>query len=252
MLDDCGAPGKTVPHEFKKVGLRQIARTLVAPFGLDVTFQADEGAKFDKVALSESDKILAFLAELAKQRNLVFSNTPEGVLLCWKSVTPGNPVAQLSEGTPPVTTVSANFSPQEYFSEITGFASAKRGRKGGKYTQQNPHLAGVLRPMSFRVEDTEKADTPQATRAKMGRMFGGITEITVEDLPTWRDPQGELWQPNTTIVLTAPSCMVYNPYEFLIRAVTFKQSAEKETATLELVFPGAYSGEIPTSLPWDE
>lgn len=252
VLDDCSAPGKSVPLEFKKVKLRVIAQTLARPFGLSVQFNADDGAPFDKVALEESKKIFEFLTELAQQRNLVLTNTTDGVLLCWKSVEPGNPVASLVEGVPPVTSVSASFSPQEYFSEITGFASAKRGRKGSKYTQKNPHLPGVLRPMSFRLDDTEKGDAPEETRAKLGRMFATVCEVTVEDLPTWRDPSGELWAPNTTIMLEAPSAMVYRPYEFLVRAVTFKQSAEKETATLELVLPGSFSGTIPATLPWQD
>ena len=252
VLDDCTAPGSTVPHEFKKIGLREIARTLARPFGIGVNFRDGEGSRFDKVKLDEGEKILEFLAKLAQQRNLVVTNDRDGILVCWKSVVTGNPVAHLVEGTPPVTKVSADFSPQEYFSEITGFASAKRGRKGSKYTQKNPHLTGVLRPMSVRLDDTEKGDAPEETRAKMGRMFGSMAPTTVEDLPTWRDPRGELWAPNTTILLRAPSAMVYRDYEFLIKAVTFKQSAEKESATLELVLPGAYSAQIPATLPWDD
>lgn len=252
VLEDCTAPAANVPHEYKKLGLRAIAEAIAAPFGLKVRFRADEGAKFDKVALEEEQRLFAFLSELARQRNVVWSSTPEGDLLCWQSVEPGNPVARFVEGESPVSVVRGDFSPQEYFSEITGFCASKRGRKGSKHTVKNPWLPRVIRPMSFKLDDTEPADTPEATRSKLGRMFGQIAAFTMENLPTWRDPNGDLWNPNTTLMLTAPSAMIYRRSELLARTVTLKQTAESETAELGLVLPGAYSGKAPTFMPWDE
>ena len=68
---------------------------------------------------------------------------------------------------------------------------------------------------------------------------------------TWRDPAGNLWAPNTTVTLTAPDAMIYDKYEFIIRSVTFETDRATETATLNLVLTGSFSGEIPDSLPWD-
>jgi len=172
--------------------------------------------------------------------------------LCWKSATPGDPVAKLNGRESPVTTVSASFSPQDYYSEITGWARARRGRKGSKYTAQNKWLKDVRRPMSFHLDDTEKADAPEATRAKLGRMFANAASFTIDNLPTWRDPKGNVWTPNTTILLTAPNVMVYRETEFLIRKVTLRQTANDKTASLELCLPGCFSAEIPAHLPWTE
>jgi len=256
VLQDCTAPGKTVPHEFKKLGLRAIIEQLCQPFGLAVKIGpgSSEGSRFDKVKLEEGQVLFEFFTELAKQRNLVISDTAEGAVLCWRSVEAGNPVGIFVEGEAPLSTVSAEFNPQDYFSEITGFCSAKRGRKGSKHTEQNPWLTR-LRPMSFKLDDTEKGDAPEATRAKLGRMFANVAAYTLSDLPTWRDPNGDLWEPNTTLKLTAPSVMIYRRTELLVRNVTLVQDADKETATLDLVLPGAFSGEPPgltSFLPWEE
>lgn len=250
VLADCPPPGDSVPLEFDGLGLRAIAESLAAPFGVAVECQVDDGAKFDRVAIETEQQIFSFLAELAKQRNLVLSNTSEGALLCWRSVAPGAPVGRLVEGEPPLGRVSASFSPQQYFSEVTAFAPARPGRSGGRYTQPNPFLRDRLRPMSFKVDDTDPADAPAAARAKLGRMFGAMASYTVEDLPGWRDPRGALWRPNTTLLLSAPSAMIYQESELLIRSVTFRQDASTETASLELVLPGAYSGGVPETLPW--
>lgn len=252
VLNDCDPPASTVPHEFRKVGLRTIIQSICDPFGLKVEMRDPEGAKFDKVKLEEDRKIHDFIVELAKQRNLVIANTPDGHPLCWKSVKPGNPVARLKELEQPVSNVKASFSPQDYFSEISGFGSHKHGRKGSKFTAKNPWLPNVLRPNSFKLDDTDVSDVPEATRARLGRMFATVASYTYSDIPTWRDPNGKLWAPNTTIMLTAPSAMIYHETELLIRTVKLHQQADEESAELGLVLPGAFSGEAPEHLPWRE
>jgi prophage tail gpP-like protein len=253
VLDDCNAPGDSVPHEFKKLDLRAIALALAGPFGIGVKFEASPGKTFAKAKLDEDKTIFAFLTELAQQRGLVLSNTSDGVLLCWQSVEAGNPVAVINvDGEQPFPKVSSSFNPQDYFSQITGFGRSKRNRRGNQHTEKNPWLPGVLRPNTYKVPDSDPADIPEATRAQLGRMFANMATFTLEDVPTWRDPQGELWQPNTTLKLTAPSCMIYRETEFLIRDVVFRQTPETETASLTLVLPGAFSGKLPDDLPWDE
>ena len=250
VLEDCTEPASAVPIEFKKLGLREIMEAVAKPFGFNVDFRIDARTPFDKVKLDVDAKVHAFLAELARQRNAVISSTPDGALLCWRSVAPGQPVARLKDEAEPVSSVSAKFNPQEYFSEITGFVPTTKKRRGSKYTEKNPFLPAILRPSSFKLDDTEKGDAPEATRARLGRMLANMAAFTVE-VATWRDPLGDLWKPNTTLMLEAPSAMVYREYEFLIRAVSLHQDKDVTAATLDLVLPGAFNGTIPEVLPWD-
>ena len=83
-------------------------------------------------------------------------------------------------------------------------------------------------------------------------MFAEMASYTLSALPTWRDPQGDLWEPNTTIVVAAPEAMIYTPTEFLIRRVTLSATPEERKASLDLVLPGAFSGSAPKALPWVE
>ena len=115
---------------------------------------------------------------------------------------------------------------------------------------QNPRLNGVLRPMTFDVPDTIDSTVKAAVEAKAGRMFANIVSYDVR-VATHRDPNGTRWKSNTTIILRAPDAMVYNDYEFIIRSVDFEKDDKTETATLNLVLPGSFSGKIPDSLPWD-
>lgn len=251
MLADNMEPEDSLPLEFKGLGLRAIATTLAEPFEIVVRFNDDAGAKFAKVKLEVDQKPYDFLADLARQRNGVLTSDSDGALVFLRSIGVGDPVGRLRLGEHPVLRVTPAFGPQGYHSHITGYAKHKRGRRGGRYTVRNPYLTDVLRPMAFKLSDTDPADVPTAAVAKLGRMFGNAATYTVE-LATWRDPKGRLWKPNTTVLLTAPDAMVYRETELLVRAVTLFEDATAKRATLQLVLPGAFTGEIPEVLPWAE
>jgi len=146
--------------------------------------------------------------------------------------------------------VSPFFSPQQYYSHITGLESVLVGTSGSQYTVRNPYLAGVIRPHTFKSPDTQGGTVQDSVRAKAGRMFGNMAAYGVQ-VSTWRDPSGALWRPNTTVVLNAPGAMVYSDYEFVVRSVRFDRTGDNESAELDLVLPGSFSGKIPEALPWD-
>lgn len=251
VLNDCTAPASSFPLEFDNQGLRDIATTLAAPFGISVDFQADQGAVFERVASEPGKKVLAFLTELAKQRNLIISSSSRGKLVFLQSTESGQPVARLQQGVAPVLSVTPFFSPQEYYSHITGIEPVVVGLAGSQFTVKNPRLLGVTRPLTFNAPDTLDADVKSAVEAKAGRMFGNMASYSVR-VATWRDPSGKLWEPNTAIKLLAPDAMIYNEYEFIIRSIEFSRDRATETATLNLVIPGSFSGKVPEALPWDE
>lgn len=251
VLSDCTSPASSYPLEFSNQGLPEIAAALAAPFGLAVEFRADAGTVFERVAVGTSQRVMAFLTQLAKQRNLIIASTERGALLFWRGVAVGEPVAHLEQGLSPVLSVVPVFSPQSYYSHITGIQPAWVGIAGDQFTQKNSRLEGVVRPFTFDLPDILGADASLAVRAKAGRMLANAAAYSVR-VDTWRDSVSDaLWAPNTTVRLLAPDAMVYTEYEFLIRSVEFDRVENAETATLELALPGTFSGEIPEVLPWD-
>lgn len=251
VLADCTAPASMYPIEWDEADLRQIAATLLAPFGLSAQFDAPPGAVFQRVSLNTGEKILAFLIKLAQQRGLLVSSTPDGKLRFAKSTPAGNPVAHLKEGEAPLRGITPTFNAREYYSAITAIEPMVVGLGGEQVTVQNSSLKGTVRPFAFEVQDTADADVQAACEAKVGRMFANAVTYSIS-VATWRDPQGELWGPNTTILVTAPGVMIYSAYEFLIRAVAFTRAADGgTTATLTVTVPGAFDGTLPESLPWD-
>lgn len=251
ILNDCTAPASAYPIEFNGFGLENVAKALAKPFGIDVEFLASQGQTFERVACTPGTRILSFLSQLARQRNLLISSSADGKLQFLRSVAPGSPVAVLTQGQSPVMAVRPSFNPQEYYSHITGIEPVILGLDGVQYTVKNTRIAGVMRPLTFTAPDTLDADIKVAVEAKAARMFANMVsyDLTVN---TWRDPSGKLWEPNTTLKLEAPDAMIYSSYEFVIRSVQYERNRNQESATLNLILPGAFAGEIPESLPWDE
>lgn len=251
VLGDCTAPASAFPLEYNNQGLKDIAAAQAGPFGIDVQLDGDQGALFERVASEPEKPVLSFLIELAQQRNFIISSTPKGALLFAQSNPAGSPVAILRQGESPLISVTPAFTPQQYYSHITGIHPIALGTEGSQFTVKNPRLLGVTRPLTFTAKDAKVGDVKQAVEAKAGRMFGNMVVYTA-DVATWRTPSGELWAPNTTIKLIAPDAMIYNEYSFIVRNVQFVKNGSEETATLTLVMPGSFSGEIPESLPWDD
>jgi prophage tail gpP-like protein len=249
VLNDSTLPASLFPLEFNNQTLKQICAACCKPFGVKVSSDGF-GKSFERVAAKPEEKVLQFLVSLAGQRNTIVSDTPLGELLIQQSVDAGNPVARIETGASPVVSVSPNFSPQQYFSHVTGIQPVAPGLDGAKYTVKNTLSSGFLRPATFAANDAQSGDLKTTVEAKTGRMFANTISYQVE-LNTWRTPNGQLWEPNTTVSLLAPDAMIYNHYEFLIRNVVLRANANQRTATLTLTLPGAFKGQIPESLPWD-
>jgi prophage tail gpP-like protein len=251
-LTEICAPPELLPLEFNGVDLKQIATRLAgSALGLTVNIDGKPGAKFLRVKCEPDGELHSFLADLALQRGFVVTDTASGDLAFRSEGATGSPVARL-EGQP-LGKVSAQFQPGRWFSHVTGRACKRSGQQhGSKFTERNAlYRSSIPRHHCASTGDTGSADVPRAAKAMVGRMVASSATYTVEDLPSWRDPSGKLWTPNSTITITAPGAMIYAETELLIRAVKFKQNAERESATLELVLPGSFGGKLPQRLPWD-
>jgi len=255
VLNDCNMPYKSDAAsggrlEFLNVNLLDIAKALSKPFGLSVNASVDVGAVFPAVKIKPTQKVYAFLADLAKKRNLILSNNINGELIFLQSGKTGNPVANLEVGKGVVTDISADFNEQQYYSHLTGITFVDTDIPGGQYTEKNPFLLNRVRPITFTAKDTNTANIKTTVNAKTGRMFANMLTYSIS-VASWIDKNRKLWEPNTTISLLAPQVFVYNKYDFIVRSVEFTKDANSETAIIELIPPGGFSGKIPERLPWD-
>lgn len=248
IMADCTQPTSDYPLSWEQYTLKEIADVLSASFGVGVQFNEAPGDVFESVSNKANTTALAFLQDLAKQRNLVIGDTTDGLLLFHRSVNVGSPVARLEQGSAPLLTVTPQLNAQQSFSSVTGVGTTEPGDPSESFTVQTGIPGG--RYHTFIVNDSLNTSLEEAVNAKAGRMFGNMIKYMCT-VPTWFTANNELWRPNTTLKLLAPNAMVYQEYEFIIRRVELHRTSESETASLELVLPGSFSGEVPGILPWD-
>lgn len=251
VLGDCSIRYKAIPYQFRNITTEEILRQVAGAFGIGVDVRTDLGGRLQKKTIDPASNPLEFLVKIVKERNAVLSNTPTGELLCWQSVSPGKPVGLLSHWDIPK--IRAKFSSQEYYSEVTGVSAKRRKREGEPpHTAENPFLRTVRRPLVFKVQNTEGGGGESSAKARLGRMFANMATYELEGLASWFVPgsDSQFWERNTTVEVYAPHAMIYKAYEFLIRTVTFRETRDGRTANLELTLPGAFSGEVPRTLPW--
>lgn len=246
VLSDCTPPASSFPLAFSGLDLSLIAQQLAAPFGVPVIFEAPPGATFEQVEIKPTDTVLSFLIKLAKQRGLVVANNTVGALV-FRKPTAGAPVARLIEGRSPLLSAAPQFNPQSYYSDVTGIEPVNIGNgPGQQVTIKNPFGREFMRPRTIDVNDVAAGELQAATESAFGRMLASAVEYSVE-VSTWRNEAGGLWQPGDTVTVTAPGAMIYQPYDLLIRSVTFRR---QDSATLTLVLPESFSGGTPEAMPW--
>lgn len=252
VMGDCTAPASAYPLEWNGVTLRVIAEKVAGLFGIGVVFNSDPGGPFKKVALEPGTKALDFLSDLASQRQFTIGSTADGKLSFNREAsTPGQPVASLTQGSSPLISVTPQFSPQDYYSHVTGIAPVVVGAAGTKFTVKNAKLAEVLRPYTFDANDSKDNDVKLTTETKAGRMIANAAAYDIE-VATIRDQYGNLWAPGSYISLLAEGAMIYSRYTFLIRSVKIEKTSSSEKATLTVIIPGSLSGKMPEVMPWDE
>ena len=251
VLGDCTMPASAFPLQFRNVNIADIASKLLAPFGLSVKREGDVGGPFKRVKMKRDQKVLAFLTNLAKQRQVLLRSNVDGDLVIAAPPVIASPVASLKQGESPLKSVTPDFRSQSYYSHVTGVRSTRRGLNGTQHTIPNDRAveAGIIRPLIMSMRDTDRGELPKATLAAAGRMLANSVAYSAT-VATWRDPAGVIWAPGDTVELTAPSVFVPEPFKFQIHTARLIRTAEGTTANLTLILPGAFGGEPPSMLPW--
>lgn len=249
VLGDCPMPADEYPIEYFDLNLRQIAEKVCAPFGVGFNIVDDIGQPFEQVGLEPSEKVMDFLASLAKERGIVLSSDVSGNLLMQKTATGSTPVASITDGEAGVSSISMSSDAQKVFSSVTSLGATVVGLPADKYTAENSRVS-ANRPMVVKTDGANQGDVKTDSESRLGRMYGDALGWTVE-LSSWKDPSGNLWKPNTKISILAPKSMIYEKYNFLIKTVSFRQTDREETATLSVVLPESFSSAIPKRLPWE-
>lgn len=202
VLAHCNLPKSLYPRTQYKVSLKTVAERICDVFGIDV--EVDAGAteaankKFAETAIKPNETLAEYLSNLAKQRGLIITSTPEGNLrIAVDTLNKVTPILELKNPTGKIT-----FSGDKVFSDIM----AVRPATGAA---QKPDIAKiVLNAMRekaakakkegwqsvFSSEEESKsfnerlkaAEKAQASTPNVGNPGGGARTTTSVALPVFR------------------------------------------------------------------
>lgn len=249
ILNKLPVPPDKYPLELKNQDLRQIGTLMAGYYGVDVELSGSVGAPFSPaVSPAPAESVLSFLVKLAKKRSFLVSNTVKGAL---DFFVPGasSVISPLHQGEMPLLDAKCDFDDENMFTSVTGFGAAEAGRDPESFTVPVIDLPGINRPFVYTVSDSQGASLQDTIKFKAGRLFANAIKTSVEVLG-WRGVNGKIWQSGDFISLLAPGVYFYNETKLMIRDISLKRTAKEESASLEIVFPGVYSGELPKKFPW--
>lgn len=250
ILNKLPVPPDKYPLELKKLDLRQIADLMAGYYDIPVVFSGSPGSPFQPAISPEpAESVLEFLVKLAKKRSFLVSNNVKGQL---NFFVPGasEAASPLRQGEMPLLNVKCDYDDENMFTSVTGFGASDFGRDPESFTVPLLNLPGTVRPFVYTVSESQGADLQAAVKFKAGRIFANAVKISAE-VSGWRGANSKIWLPGDFILLQAPGVYFYNETKLMIRGVALNRTASEETASLELFFPGVYSGELPEKFPWN-
>lgn len=238
------------PIEYKQAGLEEIANGVLSPLGIETSFPDGAGAIFEQVGpRSPTETIFSFLQPLATQRVLLMGQTNDGKALFRKAKTSGEPVAELIEGAQGIIISTADYDDTNGFSSYDVFGQ-EHGKNDNFATIDNPTVKDI-RPKSIQANDTNQGNIEDAARWALSSDIAKSINSPI-GYEGWLRPDGKLWEENELVIVQAPSLMIYKPFTLLIKSVTLNSTDNNKTTSLGLTIPEAYTGEIPTRMPWQE
>ena len=202
VLAHCNLPKSLYPRTQYKVSLKTVAERICDVFGIDV--EVDAGAteaankKFAETAVKPNETLAEYLSNLAKQRGLIITSTPEGNLRI--AIDTLNKVTPILELKNPIGKIT--FSGDKVFSDImavrpaTGAAQKsdtakivlnamrEKAAKAKKEGWQSV-FSSEEESKSFN-EQLKAAEKAQASTPNVGNPGGGARTTTSVALPVFR------------------------------------------------------------------
>lgn len=217
-LVDCAAIHKK--GEWRNADLAQIAKDLVAPFGIPVKISGDIGKPFPSFAIEPGETVFECLERAARQRGARLLSDGKGSLLVGTQA-PGRIGTALKEGENLLAASATNDASQR-FSEYT-----VKGQQSGTDDVHGSAAASikavakdgaVQRYRPLMILDEDQGDIAGfERRAKWEASVRGARALTVNATVQGWSHAGGLWRPNNLAQVEAPRLRVQR--ELLVRDV---------------------------------
>lgn len=252
-LVDCGllATGKNAGTWRTKITLPQLITQLVEPFGIKCSSAggADVGEAFPKFSAEPGDSIFTTIQKACILRGVLPMTAGDGSVILVQEGK-GHAKDALVYGVN-IKKASGKFSLKDRYSVYIVRGSANTSGDffgaGGKFgfearatdsgvPRYRPLVISAGSDVPDQVTAQRRANWEASTRAAKA----GTVEV---DVLGWVQSNGALWACAQLVTAQIPPILGPSPRDLLISSVKLHYSASGETATLDLVQPGAYAPE---------
>lgn len=246
VLEDCQIPTSLYPLQSDGKTLLEIANRVTSLFKFDVVVDSAVSGRmnkvYDTVTANEGESIKRYLSNLASERNIILSHTPEGNLLFTEAKTRQTPIFHFSQGIPNLE-MSLTFNGQNMHSDITvqKQASIDSGN-ASEASIKNPFVPFTFRPLVISQRSGTDIDAIAAAKNTLSAELKNIV-LTIKT-NIW-EIEGKVIKPNNIITVINPKVYLYKKTKWFIQSVKLVNDESKTTAILTCVLPEVYNGETP-------
>lgn len=242
-------PANKYPLEREGENLLQLAEWVSGIWGQRIEDLTGATEPFKKTSLGNGTKAFNWLMNLATTRARVMSPTADGFGLIIKSPENLAPsVATFTEG------INGFEPPQPSYNTAdlhgTYLATIDAGNNPGKLiVYRDPDFSEdsvAFENLTDADDSTAQAALEYAARKKYRNFF----EMSMIASPGILNPLGNMWAPGQVITLNAPSAMIYNNFDFMVRTVDLNLGKSAVTPVLGIIPPEVYRGERVKRFPW--
>ncbi len=250
LLIKSNMPKSAYPLEKTNLTIEQILNNWILPiFGLQLEVITDVGPLFERVAMTPTETIWSFLSQLAIQRELVISKTPEGKVLLQKPNT-SNLVASFEVGkTAGIENIEINYNTNKRFGNWIGNSQSPGSN----------NLSAEFQDTTFNEQSYKVINLPDVTAGNIDQALKYEATKSIRDAltfpinyPGWINPQNnQIFKVGEIINIKASQIQLRNGFNFLIRGILYKKSRNRKFCRLNLIPPQAYKNELITNFPWN-
>lgn len=249
LIDASAGP----PFEFsEEISFNDIARKIAqspdGQFGQSgITVYASPNFTVPTASIEPGQTVFNFLSKIASTQNLFALPQPNGSLLFSQLSSRRKPVVDITEGQAPIQSITTNHDSTKRFYEYVVIQSSE-----GNFSDATAIDTGVDNRIRWRqITETQQATKSLNESAKFAKAKGLIDSYSASITVTGWEYNGVIWKAGDIVRVKAPSAMIYNPSNLIIRRATLQldESGGKVTQ-LDLALPELYDGQEVTQRPW--
>jgi hypothetical protein len=220
--------------EYAKSDLRQIAEAICSETGFRVKFLDAPGDAYEAIeGVPTYETIGKFFQKLAAARGLFVSCDETSALVFQKLHTDTPPVANINMTGRIATQYETTFDDSVRYNQYIATGTSGDGKKLDGKIFIDPQVPAA-RHFLFAAPECDAKNLGISAEWAAIRINLQAAEIKI---PTdrWRDDNGNLWRPNTAVVLKSPVLDIPESRKYIIRGVEFSWAASSRSAQLSLV-----------------